>query len=65
MFKDTLESLTTMEDGRIRIYVKTTPTMGKFFVLTREAAAQLAMDLPSLLESGGTREYKHSLVRDS
>lgn len=58
-FKDTLEELTMLEDGRIRITVKTTATMGKFFVISKEAAEQICQDLPSLIKAGGTRKYDY------
>lgn len=57
MLQDTLEELKVLDNGRIQITVRTTSTMGKFFVIPREAAELLIQDLPSLLKKGGTRRY--------
>lgn len=60
--QDALEELKVLDDGRIKITVRTTSTMGKFFVITREAAEQMLEDLPSLLKQGGIRKYNNFSV---
>lgn len=62
MFQDSLEELKVLDDGRIQITVRTTSTMGKFFVIPRDAAQQMLEDLPSLLKQGGIRKYNNFSV---
>lgn len=62
MLQDTLEELKVLDDGRIQITVRTTSTMGKFFVLPREACEKILEDLPSLLHTGGIRKYDNFSV---
>lgn len=58
MTTDQLDELTVQEDGSIRITVKTSKTMGKFFVLSAENAQRILRDLPHLLDEGGSRTYE-------